>query len=117
MNSMDLLTSKFSLANAKDPKQVGDDARKAFNEKKKVEAAKSFESILIHQLMDQMKNTVDSSGFGDDAGGKQMKDMFWSFLADETSNNGGMGLWEDIYKSFGDMETKGQDTQAIDTKA
>ena len=117
INNIDLLAPKFNAGNAKDLKQVGDDARTTSADKKKIEAAKKFESILIHQLMDQMKNTIDSSGFGDDAGGKQMKDMFWSFLADETSNKGGMGLWKEIYQSFGDMETKTQNAPAIDTKA
>jgi len=67
---------------------------------KKMKVAKDFESILIGQLMNQMKETVGESGFMEDGSSKQIQDMFWSFLADEVGSNGGFGLWKDVYKSM-----------------
>ena len=75
---------------------------------KKMKVAKDFESILIGQLMNQMKETIGESSFLQDGSSKQIQDMFWSFLADEVGSNGGFGLWKDIYKSMspGQQETK-----------
>jgi Rod binding domain-containing protein len=99
------------------PVQIGDSKRATemakgiedADNKKKMKVAKDFEGILIGQLMNQMKATVGESGFLEDGSSKQVKDMFWSFLSEEVADNGGMGLWKNIYKS---MSPKGQVTQA-----
>ncbi|MCF7955806.1 MAG: hypothetical protein K9M75_08400 [Phycisphaerae bacterium] len=67
---------------------------------KKMKVAKEFESILVGQIMNQMKETIGDSGFLEDGSSKQIKDMFWSFLADDVGSKGGFGLWENIYKSM-----------------
>lgn len=67
---------------------------------KKMKVAKEFESILVGQLMNQMKETIGESGFLEDGSSKQIKDMFWSFLADDVGSKGGFGLWKNIYKSM-----------------
>ena len=67
---------------------------------KKMKVARDFESILIGQLMNQMKQTVGDSGFLTDGSSRQVQDMFWSFLADEVGSKGGFGLWKNIYKSM-----------------
>lgn len=67
---------------------------------KKMKVAKDFESILIGQLMNQMKETIGESGFLEDGSSKQIQDMFWSFMADEVGSKGGFGMWKNIYKSM-----------------
>ncbi len=102
------------LANA--PVQTGDSKRASemakriadADDKKKMKVAKEFEGILIGQLMNQMKETVGESGFLEDGSSKQIKDMFWSFLAEEVAGNGGMGLWKNVYES---MSPSGQQSQ------
>jgi len=60
------------------------------------QAAKDFESILIHQLMQEMSRTIDDSGLLSSGPSKQMQGIFWSFLAEEVADSGGLGLWKDI---------------------
>jgi Rod binding domain-containing protein len=102
------------LANA--PVQTGDSKRASemanriadADDKKKMKVAKEFEGILIGQLMNQMKETIGESGLLEDGSSKQVQDMFWSFLADEVAENGGMGLWKNVYES---MSPSGQQSQ------
>jgi Rod binding domain-containing protein len=60
------------------------------------QAAKDFESVLIHQLMQEMARTIPDSGLTSSSTSKQTQGIFWSFLAEEVSNNGGLGMWRDI---------------------
>ncbi|HSV27360.1 MAG TPA: rod-binding protein [Sedimentisphaerales bacterium] len=69
-------------------------------ENRKVEAAKGFESLLIGKLLDAMKETVGESGLLEDEGSEQMQAMFWMHLSGAISEQGGFGLWKDIYKSI-----------------
>ena len=62
------------------------------------QAAKDFESVLLNQLMQEMSRTIPESGLVNSSASKQIQSMFWSFLAEEVSDNGGMGLWRDIQK-------------------
>ena len=113
------------LANA--PVQT-DDSRRASamskgiegaDDKKKMQVAKDFEAILIGQLMNQMKQTVGQSGLFEDGSSKGIKDMFWSFLADEVAENGGMGLWKNVYQSMSpnDQQTQtGENTEKTNLK-
>lgn len=70
-----------------------------FSEEKKKQAAKDFESILLGRLLNEMKNTVGDWGFEKDGASRQVQGIFWLYLARDIANNGGFGLWKDIYKS------------------
>ena len=48
------------------------------SEEKKKQIAKDFESLLINNLLDEMKNTIGSWGF----------------------EKGGFGFWKDIYQTM-----------------
>ena len=63
-----------------------------------VQAAKDFESVLLNQLMQEMSRTIPESGLVNSGPSKQIQSMFWSFLAEEVADNGGIGLWRDIQK-------------------
>ncbi|MBT3199263.1 MAG: hypothetical protein HN350_05045 [Phycisphaerales bacterium] len=62
------------------------------------QAAKDFESVLLNQLMQEMSRTIPDSGFDNSGATKQIQSMFWSFMAEEVADNGGLGLWRDIQK-------------------
>jgi len=64
-----------------------------------MQAAKDFESLLVHELLKEMKQTIPASG-EDDAAGEQIQDMFWSYLSQEVSNKGGLGLWKSLYRQM-----------------
>ena len=67
-------------------------------EEKKKQIAKDFESVLLNKMLDQMKNTVGDWGFEKDGPSSQVQGIFWMFLARDMANNGGIGLWKDIYQ-------------------
>ena len=62
------------------------------------QAAKDFESVLLHQLMQEMSRTIPDSELTSSGVSKQIKSIFWSFLAEGVADNGGIGLWRDIQK-------------------
>jgi Rod binding domain-containing protein len=69
-------------------------------ESRKVQTAKDFESLLIGKLVDSMKDTVGDSGLLEDEGAEQTQALFWMNLSTAISDQGGVGLWKDIYKSI-----------------
>ena len=70
-----------------------------------MQVAKGFESILLGQLMGEMKSTIPASGMFDTAASRQVNDLFWFFLAQGVSDQGGMGLWKGIYEQMSDSAT------------
>lgn len=68
-------------------------------EERKVASAKDFESLLVGKLVDSMKETIGSSGLLEDEGSEQVQAMFWMHLSSNITQQGGTGLWKDIYKS------------------
>ena len=71
----------------------------ATDEKKK-KIARDFESVLLNRLFDQMSKSVGNWGFDKDGASEQVQGIFWLYLARDIAENGGMGLWKDIYKSL-----------------
>lgn len=80
-------------------------------QRKKV--AKDFESIIIQQMMDTMKATIPEEESEDCASG-QIKSMYWAFMSQAVSDQGGMGLWKDIYKNLCDNANVSKGQQATD---
>jgi Rod binding domain-containing protein len=78
------------------------------SEETKQQAAKDFESVLLTKLLNEMKNTIGNWSDETDAASEQIHGIFWMFLGQELANNGGMGLWKDIYQSFNELEQKNQ---------
>jgi Rod binding domain-containing protein len=67
-------------------------------------AAKGFEEILIYKLMEDMNKTIGDWGFEKDGASTQVQSLFSMCLSQHLSNNGGLGLWEQIYKSMKDSQ-------------
>ncbi len=70
------------------------------SEEKKKQIAKDFESLLLNKLLDEMKNTIGNWGFEKDGASMQVQGIFWLYLARDIANNGGIGLWKDIYQNL-----------------
>ena len=66
-------------------------------------AAKDFESVLLHKLMESMQRTIPDSGLLDSGITKQIQGIFWFYLAQEMADAGGVGLWRDIYQQMTDQ--------------
>jgi Rod binding domain-containing protein len=72
------------------------------SDEKKKQIAKDFESVLLNKLFDEMKNTVGDWDSEEDGASEQIQGIFWLHLARDVADNGGLGLWEDIYKFIKD---------------
>lgn len=70
------------------------------SEEEKKQLAKDFESLLLNKLLDEMKNTIGEWGFEKDGASTQVQGIFWMYLARDIANNGGIGLWKDIYQTL-----------------
>jgi Rod binding domain-containing protein len=65
-----------------------------------VKAAKDFESIFLQQVLQEMKKTIPDSGLTSDGVSGQIKDIFWYYLAQEMGEQGGLGLWKEVYRQM-----------------
>ena len=84
------------------------------SEEKKKQLAKDFESVFISKLLDEMKNTVGDWGFEKDGASKQVQGIFWLYLARDIANNGGFGMWKDIYKSLTSSDQTKTTRESVD---
>ncbi len=92
------LDSPGGSASAKIGLQRQADEAADITEQKKEQIAKDFESILVSKLFDEVKNSMGQWGFDQDGTSEQIQGMFWLYLARDIANNGGFGLWKDVYQ-------------------
>lgn len=76
--------------------------QEGMSEQEKEKIAKDFESLLINKLLDEMKSTIGEWGFEKDGASTQIQGIFWMYLARDVADNGGLGLWKEIYKTMSD---------------
>lgn len=79
---------------------------------RKQQVAKDFEAVLIDRLLSQMKNTIGDWGLERDGISKQVDGIFWSNLARGIADQGGFGLWRDIYKFISGADSTGTNVQS-----
>jgi Rod binding domain-containing protein len=60
------------------------------------QAARDFESVLLHRLLEEMRRTIPESGLLETAISDQVQGLFWFYLAQEIARQGGLGLWKDL---------------------
>jgi Rod binding domain-containing protein len=85
-------------------------------EEKKKQFAKDFESIFINKLLDEMSNTIGDWGFEKDGTFEQVEGIFRLYLSQNIADQGGFGLWKDIYKSLTDSEHRNTVAESPDMK-
>jgi len=83
-------------------------------EAKKKQFAKDFESVFINKLLDEMKNTIVDWGDEKDEASRQIDGIFSLCLSRDIADNGGFGMWKDIYQSLTDLEHKNTATKLLD---
>lgn len=89
-------------------------ASKELEEIKKV--AQQFESVLMSKLVEEMKNTIPDSGLLDDAAGKQLQDLFWSYMSEDIGKKGGLGLWKDLARQIRHFEHAEEPRPSLETE-
>jgi Rod binding domain-containing protein len=83
-------------------------------EDKKSQVAKDFESVLLDKVLGEMKNTIGDWGFDEDGPCQQVQGIFWLYLARDMANNGGFGLWKDIYQFLTNTDQANTATNSVD---
>ena len=76
----------------------------------RAQAAKAFEAVFINKLLEAMRDTIGEWGLEKDGVSKQIHGMFSLYLAQHIADNGGFGLWREIYRSLTD--SSGEETAA-----
>jgi Rod binding domain-containing protein len=78
----------------------------AANDRKAIEkTSKDFESVLLYQMLAEMRRSVDDAGLLEDSGNEQVQSMFWYGMAQELSAKGGLGLWRQLSRQMQAMES------------
>jgi len=75
-----------------------DETIKGFSGEQKRKVARDFESVLLEKVLDQMKETIGQWGFEQDGASEQIHSLFWLYLARGIAEQGGLGLWKEVYK-------------------
>ncbi|MDT8299980.1 MAG: hypothetical protein RQ760_00760 [Sedimentisphaerales bacterium] len=94
--------------------QLSQSKLKSLSDEKKKQVAKDFESVLLDKLLEEMKNSITDWGLEKDAASKQTEGIFWLYLGRDIANNGGLGLWKDIYKYLTNAEQTNTVQQSVD---
>ena len=94
--------------------QLGTSSLGNIPQDQKEEVAKDFESVLLNKVFDEMQNTIGDWGFEKDGPFKQVQGIFNLFLARDTANKGGIGLWKDIYEFLSKGDTAAPQGQSLE---
>ena len=87
------------------PGAAGPEGRRAARSAEK--AAKDFESVLLHKVLEEMKRTIPESGLLGDGVSRQVRDLFWLYLAQDLADKGGLGVWKQLYRQMGQAGAAG----------
>ena len=68
-------------------------------DERRKKVAKDFESVFIHEILKRMEDTIPTSDMADQSS-KQIKSMYWSYMAQAIADRGGFGLWKNIYEAM-----------------
>ncbi|MBE3068919.1 MAG: rod-binding protein [Planctomycetes bacterium] len=90
-------------------------ARAGAGTEEAAKAAKDFEAILIHRLMEEMRRTIPQSGLLDSGTTDQMEGLFWFHLAQEVADKGGLGLWRELARDIAPAGRPPAEATAPDT--
>ncbi len=82
-------------------------------EQKKEQIAKDFESILLGKLMDEMKSSIGNWGFEKSPAAEQIQGIFWLYLSRHLADNGGLGMWKDIYKTLNNPDQTNKNEESV----
>ncbi|NLH15234.1 MAG: hypothetical protein GX455_01515 [Phycisphaerae bacterium] len=75
-------------------------------EEKLKKVARDFESVFLHQVMSVMKDSIPDDDW-EDSSSEQIHGMYWSFMAQAVGEEGGFGLWKDLYSIMARQQKAG----------
>jgi Rod binding domain-containing protein len=102
--SPEIINQTDKLKNIKNPSGL--------NASEKEKAAKQFESVFIQKMLDSMQKTVTDWDGDKTPASKQIQSMFTTYLARDMADKGGLGLWKDICRFYGDQQkTRNQNNE------
>jgi len=84
------------------------------DEEQKKQFAKDFESVFLDRLFSEMKKTIVDWSGEKNGTDKQVEGIFWSYLARGVAEEGGVGLWKDIYSFLAGNEQVDMTTETLD---
>ena len=103
MDISELLLNQAAAAGAAGPKaeEAGfrHEADTDLADEKRKKVATDFESVFVHELLKSMAETIPDSDTADQSS-RQIKSMYWSYMAQAVADKGGLGFWKDIYDSM-----------------
>ncbi len=89
-----------------DPSGPSKEADGTVQQEKLKKVARDFESVFVHQVMSVMKDTVQDDD-SEDSSSEQIQGMYWSFMAQAVGDEGGIGLWKDLYSMMSRQQKAG----------
>jgi Rod binding domain-containing protein len=102
VDALDPATSPLAAAGLLDTATLNAQhlSAKAAGRRQAVQAAKDFESVLLHRVLEEMRRTVPESGLLETGTSDQVQGLFYFYLAQEVAQKGGMGLWKELYRQI-----------------
>jgi Rod binding domain-containing protein len=91
------------------------DSTEALTADAKEKFAKDFEFIFINKLLDIMQSTIGDGGFEKDGASEQITGLFSTYLARHAADNGGLGLWKEIYSFLNQADNPNPKTNSLET--
>ena len=82
-----------------------------FEDERRKKVAKDFEAVFLKELLKKMEDTIPDSGMEGETT-KQIKSMYWSYMAQDIADKGGFGLWKNIYENMPGSGSKQPDQSA-----
>jgi len=76
--------------------------------------ARDFESVLLSRLFEQVQQTMGNWDQPEDGAAPQVQGLFWLYLAREVADQGGIGLWKEIYRGIEQMAGVPNPAAALD---
>lgn len=79
------------------------------------QAARQFEGLFIRQILKQMQEATSQLEPEDeekDSSAEHIQSMFWTFLGDAVTEQGGFGLWKSIYQQVASAAESEQKAEA-----
>jgi Rod binding domain-containing protein len=89
-----------------DPSGPSKAADGTIQQEKLKKVARDFESVFVHQVMSVMKDTVPDDD-QEDSSSEQIQGMYWSFMAQAVGEEGGIGMWKDLYSMMSRQQKAG----------
>lgn len=84
---------------------------------KVLRAARDFESVLLHRLLEEMRRTITKADLLDSGTSDQIEGLFWMYLAQHLADKGGIGLGKALAEQMARTASTGEAKPALEVEA